>query len=294
MDKFTLKCIIKILMKLLATDLDGTLFYRKGFRHCISKRNIRFLQKFIDEGNKVCLVSSRSGFFTSKLKKEINRPIDFINCSSSEIIAGDKTIRNIGINNKDLKKVLDDIDKKYKPIGFLITTDKYPIVIKDLGRSGLLFNIFYKLWNFFQFCYKEKYIVNNKIFDEEVESGNVYKAMIFYGFGKKKSELSKELNKILRDNYPEIESSWSSILNELTPKNCSKGNGLEYYCKYINVKPEDVYCVGDSGNDITMFLKYHENSFAMKHSYPSVKKYAHYVVPRVYNLAEYVLEGEKE
>lgn len=281
-------------MKLLATDLDGTLFYPKGIKHCICRKNIKFLQKFIDQGNKVVLVSSRSGAFTSKLSSEIKRNIDFINCTSSEIISNGETIRSLTINNNDLERVLNDIDKKYKPLGYIITSEKYPIVVKDLGRSGFFFKLFYKIWNFFQFCYREKYVANNKIFDDEIRHGKIYKAMIFYGFGKKKSKLTKDLNKILRDNYPEIESSWTSILNELTPKYCSKGTGLEYYCKYKNIKPEDVYCIGDSGNDISMFVKFHENSFAMKHSCPSVKKYANHTVSHVYSLAKYVLEGEKK
>ena len=37
--------------KVLATDLDGTLFYPKGRKRCIPKKNVKFLQDFIDDGN---------------------------------------------------------------------------------------------------------------------------------------------------------------------------------------------------------------------------------------------------
>lgn len=280
--------------KLLATDLDGTLFYPKRLSRCIPKKNVKFLQKFIDDGNKVVLVSSRSSFFTSKLAKEINRPIDFLNCSSSEIISDGVIIRSKSIPNDVLKNILNEIDVKFKPTAFLLTSKKYPILIKDLNRKSGFFKRIYGLYEWFQFSYREDYLLDNDKFDEEVKSGEVYKIMIFYGLRRKNEEISKEINKIIRSDFPQIESSWSSILNELTPKDCSKGEGLEFYCKYKNIDPKDVYVVGDSGNDISMFNSFYENSFAMKHSYPSVKKYANHVVSRVYKIADYVLKGENK
>ena len=57
--------------KLLAIDLDGTLFYPRRVRKCICKKNVIFLRKWIDAGNKLVLVTSRSTQFTAKLKDEI-------------------------------------------------------------------------------------------------------------------------------------------------------------------------------------------------------------------------------
>ena len=45
--------------KLLATDLDGTSLYPKRPRSLISEKNKKFLKKFMDEGNKVVLVTGR-------------------------------------------------------------------------------------------------------------------------------------------------------------------------------------------------------------------------------------------
>ena len=64
--------------KLLAIDLDGTLFYPKRATRCICKKNVKFLRKWIDEGNKVVLVTSRSTQFTEKLKDEIKRGVQTI------------------------------------------------------------------------------------------------------------------------------------------------------------------------------------------------------------------------
>ena len=67
--------------KLLACDLDGTLFYPRQIGRCIPMRNVRFLRHWIDAGNKVVLITSRSYEYVEKLFKEIKRPVDGTNGS---------------------------------------------------------------------------------------------------------------------------------------------------------------------------------------------------------------------
>ncbi|MBR5996745.1 MAG: HAD hydrolase family protein, partial [Bacilli bacterium] len=104
---------------------------------------------------------------------------------------------------------------------------------------------------------------------------------------------SKELNKEFREQFPEIESSWTAQVNELTPRGCNKGNGVERYCQLMGIDAKDVYVVGDSGNDITMFNKYYEHSYCMKRGHPSARKYAKNIISRVYKLENLILEGEQ-
>ncbi|MCR5505503.1 MAG: HAD family hydrolase [Bacilli bacterium] len=279
--------------KVLAVDLDGTLFYPKHVKRCIPKKNVAFLRKWIDEGNRLVIITSRSHEFTERLKEEIQRDYDVINCTSSQIYHGEELIYEKSMPNKSLEKILKQIEKKYKPIAMFITSKNQPCVIKNTNPVGKAMMLIYRLWYFFQFKYREPSLVSAEAFDEEVKNGEIFKVMIFFGLGKSKGVLSKEINKELREKYPEIESSWSMIVNELTPKDCNKGAGLERYCRLLNIESKDVYVVGDSGNDITMFNRYHENSYCMSHAYPSVKKYAQHVISRVYKLDKLVLKGEK-
>lgn len=136
-------------------------------------------------------------------------------------------------------------------------------------------------------------MIDNKMFDEEVEKGDIIKMMTFFGMGRSKKTITKEINKVIREECPDIESSWTSIVNEITPVGCDKGAGVDYYSKYLKIKPSDVYVVGDSGNDITMFNLFHENSYVMAKAYPSVKKYAKHVIRRVYKLDKLLLQEEK-
>ncbi|NLZ15360.1 MAG: HAD hydrolase family protein, partial [Erysipelotrichaceae bacterium] len=116
--------------KLLAVDLDGTLFYPKRIKKCIPKKNVLFLRRWIDAGNKVVLVTSRSSQFTGRLKEEIQRPVDFITCCSSQIIANDKVIYENWMPNEELAQILKKIEINYEPIAFLMTTENHSCIIK--------------------------------------------------------------------------------------------------------------------------------------------------------------------
>ena len=278
--------------KLLAIDLDGTLFYPKRVRKCICKKNVKFLRAWIDAGNKVVLVTSRSTQFTAKLKDEIKRPVDFINCCSSQIIADDKFVYDKAMPNAKLTQIIDRIEKAYEPIAFLMTSENHPCIIKVNRKVGFFFRIWYRLWWIFQFSYREPILLDDNVFHKELESARIYKIMTFIGLSKRKAKIAKELNKEFREKFPEIESSWTAQVNELTPRGCNKGNGVERYCQLTGIDANDVYVVGDSGNDITMFNKYYEHSYCMKRGHPSARKYAKHIISRVYKLEKLVLEGE--
>ena len=278
--------------KLLAIDLDGTLFYPKNITRCICKKNVKFLRRWIDAGNKLVLVTSRSTQFVEKLKDEIKRPVDFITCCSSQILADDKLIFDKAMPNKKIKQIIDRIEKAYEPIAFLMTTDNHPCIIKTNRKVSFIFRLFYRLWWLCQFSYREPILLDDEAFMKELESARIFKIMTFIGLSKRKSKISKELNKEFRELFPEIESSWTAQVNELTPRGCNKGNGVEKYCQLMGINEDDVYVVGDSGNDITMFNKYHEHSYCMKRGHPSARKYAKHIISRVYKLEKLILRGE--
>lgn len=279
--------------KLLAVDLDGTLFYPNQVKRCIPKKNIKFLRKWIDLGNKVVLVTSRSYDFVKNLENEIERPVDMICCTSSQIYVNHELVREVAMPKDTLKDVLNEINTDYCPLAYLVTTKNQPCVINENSSVGRFLMFWYGLWRFFQFKKKEPYVLSNEVFKEELEHGDVYKVMVFFGLNRKKKTFTRELNKVFREKYPSLEFSWVAPVNEITPHDCNKGTGVDYYCNLLGVNKEDVYVVGDSGNDISMFSKFHEHSYCMRHAYTSVRKYAKHTISRVYKLDKLVLKGEK-
>lgn len=278
--------------KLLAVDLDGTLFYPRKLTRRIPKKNVAFLRKWIDQGNKVVLVSSRSYEFTSQLKEEIQRPVDFINFIGGQVRINDELVKDVWIDREPLKKVLKETAENYDILSYMIATNNRLIMSNTKG-IGKFFKLVYEFWYSLQGKYREKYVIDNEIFNKQIEEELTYLVRIVFGLKKKNSIIAKELNKTLREQYPDIEFSWTDIIIEMSPKGCTKSESLNFYVEKTGFSKEDVYVVGDSGNDISMFEEYYEHSYCMAHSYSSVKKYAKHIISRVHNLDGLVLKGEK-
>jgi len=280
------------MQKVLALDLDGTLLYPYSFRHRVSRKNILFLQKWIDAGNRVVLVSSRDANFLRLIGEDIGRPVDVIAGIGSHIEIDGRVIKHVRVDNQALQRTIKYLDEKFHPSAYLLTTTEHPLIIRNNSIASRMLTWLYWFTWFRQGKSREPYIIDNALFDKEVEKGDIIKMMTFFGMGRSKKAITKEINKIIREECPDIESSWTSIVNEITPVGCDKGAGVDYYCKFLKIKPSDVYVVGDSGNDITMFNLYHENSYVMRKAYPSVKKYAKHVIRRVYKLDKLLLKEE--
>lgn len=279
--------------KILATDLDGTLFFPSFPSRFVSRKNRRAVRRWVEAGNRLVLVTSRYTNIKEKLTKELECPFDMIACCGAHIERDGVVIKDTPMG-PELKETLEQINQKFHPFAYLLISKDHSLVIKKLKKGGYFFVLIYKLYWLLNFRIREHYDISKKIFDYEVENGKVYKIMVFFGLGKNKNKIAKEVNKLLRDNFPNIESSWSGIINELTPLNCNKGAGVKSYCEHFGVDPKDVYVIGDSGNDISMFNAYYDNSYVMQKAYPSVKKYAKHSVSGVHSLINKVLPKEKK
>ena len=279
--------------KLIATDLDGTLFYPKKRIKMISKKSLLFLRNHIDKGGKLVLVSGRNSEYLKKVVRRINRPVDLIGCNAAYIMANNEVIKSENFEAKSTRIALEEIERDLPVKGFFIMSEDNRFVLRD-KFANRVYRIAYKFWNFFQGVYREPSIVSKNQFYEIIDSGKAKKIMIFFGIGKRNILRSKETNKYLVEKYSHLfEPSWSNEFIELSPKGCSKSLGLKYYADYININHSDVYVVGDSGNDISMFKEFPENSFCMSHASLSVSKYAKHVIKR-FDEVEKFIEYERK
>lgn len=274
--------------KVIATDLDGTLFYPKRKFWMIKRKSLRYVRKHIDNGGRLVLVSGRNSYYLSRVVRLIKRPVDVIGCNASFIIADGKKIRDISFDPVKIVPILKEIAKDFSPKAFFVMSSDNRFVIREKFKS-LLYRFVYFIWNATQFVYKEPSYVSKQDYNEIINSGNAKKIMLFFGPGKKNINCSKEANKIIRERYSDVvEASWSNEMIELTPAGCSKSEGLKYYAEYHKINHSDVYVVGDSGNDISMFNEFPENSFCMKHAPLSVSKYAKHVIRRFSDLEKFI------
>jgi len=273
-------------MKVIATDLDGTLFYPRDKKNMIYAPNLFLLQNFIDKGGKVILISGRSVDYCKLVIKKLDRPASVIGFNGSCIYSDGKFIEKKVIPNEEAKILIKETFETFHNFGVFLMTDKGVTV--HLKTKSKLVRFGSKIYYKNQKIYAEKLSFNEEDYEEELEHGNIYKIMLFFGITKRKMNAAREANKILRNSYENFECSWSTSVIEITLKGCSKSNALKDFVEINNIDKKDVYVVGDSGNDISMFKEFYENSFCMDHSPNSVKKYARYTIDKFEDLSRYI------
>ena len=272
--------------KVIATDLDGTLFYPKKRFRMINTDNKFFLRKFIDEGGKLLLVSGRNFPYLIKVRKRLKRHVDFAGCNGAFVNVDNKFIKKSYINNQRLLEVLDDMKKHFNFPGIFIMSEEHNFIApkQEFG----LFNRFgffcYQLW---QGIYKEKTIRSDKLVHESLRNEKIYKIMLFFGIGKKKIKYCYECMKEMIKLYPDFAFAYNGPSIEMSNIDATKALAVKQYLDYLKIKHDNVMVVGDSGNDISMFQAF-QNSFCMAQANEEVKREANHTIRRVHDLEKYL------
>ena len=271
------------MVKVIATDLDGTLFYPKRRFTMIAKKNKKFLYRFIDDGGRLVMVSSRAENFRQLIKKHFDRPFDFIGSEGCLITIDEEQKEEHFFPRATLRELIPQIREKYAPWIFMLSSKNRPFVVARSGVKWIVSTI-YMIYMFLQGIYKEKGIRSDHVFFDEVDKGEVYKLMLFIGFTKRHKMLAKKLAEEVNANYEGIEAHWLGEVVEITPKGCTKAEGVAKYLDYLKINHDNVLVVGDGGNDVPMFDRFHEHSYAMGHAHASVKAHASKTIKHFHDL----------
>lgn len=276
------------MIKLLATDLDGTLFYPKRKITLLSKKNTAFLKEFIENGNKIVLISGRNIQIAKKISKKIGEPLDMIGCNGSLIYKDNQVLFDEPMNHEDVKS-LCEIEVDENVVCWCIMSNKYPLIILPT-RLSFTKKLFYRIGLKLQFAYKDEYIFGRDKFDMLIadQEARIYKVMAIYGLGKKNKIRARLGTRKFFDAYgTKFEVLWSNQSIEFTNKGVNKANALKKLINVLKLNLDEVAVAGDSGNDISLFEAF-ENSFVMEHAPAMVKKKAKTVIKGVYCIKDYL------
>ena len=120
------------MIKAIATDLDGTLFYPKRKLRLLKSDNTRFLKSLIAEGKKVILVTGRTGHVSSKVAKRIKSDdLHIIGCNGALIIDKGEMIYEHPIPLDKAKELCEILDKDQKVKSILVFTNKHNLIVDD-------------------------------------------------------------------------------------------------------------------------------------------------------------------
>ncbi len=278
--------------QVIATDLDGTLFYPKKRMMLIPKDSKKFLRRFIDDGGKLLVVTGRGKYFADKVAKSLKRPVDVVGCNGSLVVSNNQILKEVFFNIEELKKVLEEIRREHKLMFISLFCKNCNFVI-DVSMMKTFPRIGYRLYEFYQGCYHERVFKSERIFYEQLEKGEVYKVLLFVGPWKKYIKKSEELCDLLSIRYPDFNFAASNQAIEVTPKGITKSSGIAFYLENNAISKDNVIVVGDSGNDISMFDSYYQQSYCMSHGSKNVQSHAKTLIERFSDLEKYVYPSEE-
>lgn len=255
--------------KLLASDVDGTLYVNQK----IDEKSLEGIKKFREEGNVFLLCTGRNFGGVKHLFEEYDIEVDgFVLCNGAIVLNKDfEAIHNENIDDKTIKSLFEEAkDKSEYNFYFadgenLYIIDGYnthPIISSaDLSSKMNIIRI-----NETEF-YENNYCANIVGIDIKDECVN-------------KAENKKlDIENKFKDNVS-VYRNLSFI--DIVPKNTSKGEGISKVLESYGVKEENVFVIGDSWNDLSMFEKYN-NSYTFTYSEDDLKKHANNIVNTFYD-----------
>lgn len=251
------------MIKLIACDLDGTLFSSFGTLSPYAKD---VLQKCKDKGIIVVISSGRPYYsITNSIPEEL---FDYASCMNGQDIYSTKTKKHTRKPNlsKEEKKYLSSFLSKYRMMmecafdgqGHYFADKKYFIYLEIANFIKKTIHKIKKIPHYWQDPQSNFDIIEDK------EVGKVC-------FASTSATLRKFYAEMNHNNFScfFVNSTWLEVMH----KGISKGNALLDILEIEGIDQKDCAAFGDGENDISM-LDVVGTAVAMKNAMPSVKKHA--------------------
>ncbi|MBC8059366.1 MAG: sugar-phosphatase [Clostridiaceae bacterium] len=246
--------------KLIAIDMDGTLLKEDK---TISNENFSAIQKARKPGVKIVLATGRP---LNGIKKYLSH-LNLINEDDYTVVFGGAVVQNnkneefISHNILELEdwNYLFSLSKKLK-VNIHALTENSCITPKDNKYSS-----------------HEATMNSIPLIIDNPSNMKENFSLIKIMFIDEPEILSKAIDKLpkeLYDKYTIVRS--APFFLEFLNINANKGLGVESLAKSLNIKQEEVICIGDAGND-THMVEYAGLGVAMENAFPELKEVANYI-----------------
>lgn len=279
------------MIKIVASDLDGTLFYPKRKINMVTKKNAAFFRDFYKAGGSIVLVTGRSRRIPMKVEKKVKVPISVLGCNGAFVYEDGIFKNSYPIERETLMKIYIQLRANFGIIGWLIfdETDQIKVAATNTGNWVPMIAAFL---NMFNLSYSEKYVFSEQAVFDSIAKGTVYKIMPIFGLNKAAKEKASAASVALSDLYKDkLTVVKAGICLEITSVGVTKANTLKEFIKNKGVKEDEVAVVGDSYNDVPLFEAF-KNSFIMASGEKDIQSKAAHVVNRVSDLRPFVLDDD--
>ena len=248
------------MIKLVATDIDGTILipegeFTEGVKSCVGR--------LCRQGVKVVLVTGRMKAAATRIAKELNLNTPIVSYQGGLVTVGEDVLYERYLTSEQAQRILDWA----KSVNIHINLYNDDILYSE--------NDCYEVQRYCNNLHTE-YVV--KPF-AEINKTKINKLLaIDYSNPERINELEKELPKIFPDIY--IVKSTPYFLEFSNPE-ASKSCAVNFLKEYWGLKQEEILTIGDQNNDIEL-LKAGGLKIAMGNATDELKKYADFITDSVF------------
>lgn len=267
----------KVMIKLIASDLDGTLLDEPNR---ISKINLEAIEYAYQRGAKFCFSTGRDLKSVQDIAALLkHRPILLLQNGAEIYDEKENLLFQDFFKNEyfvEVCQIMNAHDVPYMIFtidGFYTTTDPIEVRKRFIERIAHIKNEEYAhilATNSDKPCNNLVQIEDVKKF---IQTKKILKIEGFHYNSKPEEDVKRELKKIT--DLSHLSTGINNV--EITNSTATKGLSLKKYCKYADIKEDEVMVLGDSHNDLSMF-EYFKYSFAPQNSVPELRNKAYKVV----------------
>ena len=262
-------------MRILASDFDGTLLVDKE----IDKRDLSSIVKLRREGHKFVLSTGRTLLGVEEVFEKYNLEFDYlVLCNGALILDKDfKVIQNNIVSYENVKKIIDEFSDKENTMIYFDNGNGMTLIENE--------NVNMENFEFFEelnvgFSSKEEIL--------KLKSGASIMSVFATDGSIERAESIRE--KLLEMFGEKLGIFRNQFFVDVVAKGASKGNGLIEILKIENKDFDDIYTVGDSFNDISMF-NITKNSYTFNRAEIGVKEHAKNHIDFVHEIVDEIIES---
>ncbi len=251
--------------KLVCIDIDGTLL---NDDHTITEDNIEAIREAKKKGVHIAIVSGRLYNSIKYFEKILGIDVHIISTNATFLMYDGKIVYENPLSFNQLNNIYEVI-KKHNIVTYFNTWDTV-ICNREISKDNA-----YKIINeYLDDDCKVKFITNPKLIDIFKEyNGKILKSISISKTNSEALQKAKEELK-LYDDLSVVSSNFNNF--EVMNKGTSKATGIEKLSEILNIKREEIICIGDNDNDLSM-IKYAGLGVAMGNGSLNIKKEADYI-----------------
>ncbi|TLG75365.1 HAD-IIB family hydrolase [Culicoidibacter larvae] len=250
--------------KLYVTDLDGTIAFKD---HMMHDEDVAMVHKLRESGHYMAVATGRDMNGMLEFDQRIQVPFDYYILSNGALIM-DRDF-NVIYEQAIEHEVAMNIIKHYFEADeyFIATSNGREMTVVERIYENFQMGEYRSVLSYQEFLATppEILFLNLQPYERE-ENSAIERAMAL------DAEIKAKFGDV-------VDCFRNKFFLDIGPKNISKGTGIEFLMQETKVKPEMIYAIGDSWNDIPMFAVEGVQSYSFDYAEPGVQELAKHIVP---------------